>query len=410
MQGGRLHMEGGRIVSSGAPRVVAAWVVTLLWNGVSWFVALRIVPQLIGDGNRGAWFALAFPVVGIGFLVYAARATARWLKFGTSLLELSPEPARLGGELRGRLIAPLGSPPHGVRLVLSCLRTDHRRDDSSGDVVWLEEKVVPAEEVRREGRETVVPVVFALPTDAPATVSDTRAVSISWKLHVSASVPGVDYQAAFEVRVEERGASAADVRDARGAPVPLAPVAATFDPRAATVRVRPTADGLELYFGPGRNPGAAGAFGVMFGVFGGAAYGLSLLEIPRVFEWVCGAFALLMLFIVLDLWLRVSYVTISKDVITVRRSFLGIGRTLRIPAADVLDAFFERGMAQGETVLQSPRLWYDIKVSRKGGRPITLGSNVASKREAEWLVDATCRALGRERRQTGTATDHPPEL
>src|SRR5262245_55120922 len=151
VHGGRLHVEGGRIVSSGGSRVVSAWVLTLLWNGVSWFVALRIVPELLSDGNRAALLALAFPVVGMRCRVYAARATARWLKFGTSVLELSSGAAQLGGELRGRLIAPLGSPAAGVRLVLSCQRRDQRRDDSSDEVVWLEEKVVPAGEVRREG-------------------------------------------------------------------------------------------------------------------------------------------------------------------------------------------------------------------------------------------------------------------
>ena len=55
---------------------------------------------------------------------------------------------------------------------------------------------------------------------------------------------------------------------------------------------------------------------------------------------------------------------------------------------------FERGMAQSESALQSPRLWYDIKLQLHAGRPVTLGSHVASRREAEWLVEEIRRLPG----------------
>lgn len=153
------------------------------------------------------------------------------------------------------------------------------------------------------------------------------------------------------------------------------------------------AHGTEFYFGPGRNAGAAGSFGVMAGIFFAATFGLPRLGIPLVIVAVCGAFALLLLLIVLHVWLATSRVEIASDHVLVRKSFLGIARVTRIPLSDVRDVSFKMGMSQSETALQSPRAWYDIKLQRKSGRQITLGSNIANKREAEWLVGELRRVL-----------------
>ena len=45
---------------------------------------------------------LLFPLVGIGLLVWAIRATLRYRRYGISLLELTTLPAPVGHALEGR--------------------------------------------------------------------------------------------------------------------------------------------------------------------------------------------------------------------------------------------------------------------------------------------------------------------
>src|SRR5688572_29917958 len=131
----------------------------------------------------------------------------------------------------------------------------------------------------------------------------------------------------------------------------------------------------------------------MAGIFAAAAYGIAQTGIPVFIAGVCGFFALLLLFALLQLWLGTSRVEITADRVTVRKSLLGITKTRRIPLDDVADVTLQIGMSQAETAMQSPRAWYDIKLQRKSGRRITLGSNVADKREAEWIVAEMKRAM-----------------
>jgi hypothetical protein len=380
----------GRLESSDRSSLAGAWALTVFWNTVSSVVFL-IVPEELQKGNKAALLAMLFPLAGVGLLLWAVRATIRWRRFGTSTLELATNPVPLGGVLRARLVTRLDPPPETIRLVLTCVRRDHTADNTSDQIVWLEERLVRSDEMRREVEGTVVPVAFALPADAPPTERNVLGQSIHWKLNAEAAVAGVDYRSRFELPVF-RVDDAAPVpelatRGFASRPVSKNAGASSFDPAQASVRVQPATHGHEFYFGPGRNPGAAASFGVMAGIFFAATYGLDRLGVPLIFVGVCGAFALLMLLILLNVWLGTSRVQITNDQVLVRKSLLGIGTTTRIPLRDVRDVNLHMGMSQAETAVQSPRAWYDIKLQRSNGRRITLGSNIANKREAEWLVE-----------------------
>src|SRR6185503_2586845 len=67
---------------------------------------------------------------------------------------------------------------------------------------WQEEQRVRGTAVRDyRGIGATIPVDFAIPADARGTDESMPRNTIIWRLSVSASLPGVDYAAAFDVPV-----------------------------------------------------------------------------------------------------------------------------------------------------------------------------------------------------------------
>jgi len=127
----------------------------------------------------------------------------------------------------------------------------------------------------------------------------------------------------------------------------------------------------------------------LFLVIWGAALGLQLyLKAPLVFPIVTGVFGILIAIFALDLWLKVSRVTVDSGTVTIATGYLEPGRERRLIAAEVADVVTAIGMQAGNTV------YYDVVIRRKDGKKTTAGRSVRDKREAEWLAATIKKALG----------------
>src|SRR3954470_1932735 len=226
----RRDWAAGRVEDTTRNTLLGAWIFATFWNLVSLPGAYIGVRAALHEGKPAGLVALLFPLVGIWLLARAVQATLRKQKFGVSLLELTTIPGFVGGSLAGAVRAALSLPPsESFAVNLTCVRRTTTRSGRSSStserILWQESQRITGEQIRDyRGMSTRIPVRFQLPPDVEPTVSDNPNDRVIWQLQLSASVPGVDYDATFEVPVfHTRSSTQLPSPDAGGEPAPALP-------------------------------------------------------------------------------------------------------------------------------------------------------------------------------------------
>jgi hypothetical protein len=181
----------------------------------------------------------------------------------------------------------------------------------------------------------IVPFRFALPPSCEPTSLREAATQIIWRLRVSAAAPAIGYRAEFEV------------------PVSLAEFPSN-DTVAAQGPVEITAGG---------DRSAAEWF--LFGAFVTGAFTLAAyLGDPDALSYLASFIALVGLAVLVlgvDVLIGKTDLRADREAIRVRRTWLGIGRTRSIPAADVRSVHTRDGVAIGS------RAYYDVVLGLERG-------------------------------------------
>lgn len=373
----------GRANSQTKSEMIRAWIFAILWNLISTPI-LFVVPQQQLEKQPASLVALAFPLIGIALLVWAARETLRWFEFGKTSFEMASVPCVIGRDVRGAIQTHFGRPPsHPVHLKLTCVNrivTGTGKEQTTQEkIVWCEEKDVSPEELSPGPEGTSIPVRFHLPVDARQTDTTNSRNSIHWQLEAEVDVPGVDYEDIFELPVfRTRDTPSTEIQET-SANTEIAPH--DFSP---TIQVRDTADGrTEFYFPPARNVAFASGLTTFSAIWGGALWFLIAKRAPFIFPLAFGAFELLMLYGSLQLWLGTSRVTIGSGELRVRSGILGSGRTRTIPFSEIAKIQTAITAQQGGG---SGTPYYDIQLVQTTGIQTTLGKTVRNKHEAESLA------------------------
>ena len=373
-----------RVTDSSRSAMWGAWAFTALWNLISIPSAVLAVQDALEKGNRLALIALLFPLVGLGLLVWALRATARYRRYGVSTLELAEVPAPVGHALEGLVRTPRElRPADGFQVTLSCIRRATRGSgknrSTSETTLWQETRRVPATGVG-------VPIAFPIPADAVPSDPARGGDRVVWRLDVSAEVPGVDYASSFEVPVFRTAASDEPRTPAESAVASAYAVQADYrQPSASRIAVTTTRRGTEIYYPRGRNPGFALGLTAFGALWGGAVWLTVALHAPLIFPIVFGSFGLLLAVAVLDAWLTVTRVTVGDGRVSVANGWLGANREKSLPTAEVADVTTKIGAQAGT------RMYYDVMLVTTGGKRVAAGRGIRDKREAEWLA-ATIKA------------------
>jgi hypothetical protein len=390
----RRDWASGRIEDSTRDTLLGAWIFATLWNLISLPGGYVGVRAALYEGKPAGLVALLFPLVGLWLLVRAVHATIRKHKHGISRLELSTIPGVIGHTLAGTIRAPVDlQPADGFQVSLTCIRRVTTRSGKSSStsesMLWQEERRIEGEQSRDyAGMKTSIPISFQLPPDVEASDPTNSNNRVIWQLQVSASVPGVDYDSTFEVPIFRTSASEQlstyDTGASSGSPDP----AAYRQPADSRIAMTTNRRGTEILFPAARNPGPAVGMTV-FMVIWWASLGLQLyLKAPIIFPIVTGVFGILITLFALDLWFKVSRVTVDSGMLTVATGYLGPGRERKLTAGEVADVVAAIGMQAGKTV------YYDVVIRRKDGKKTTAGRSVRDKREAEWLAATIKKALG----------------
>ena len=342
------------------------------------------VRESMAKGNHLALIALLFPAVGLGLLVWALRATARFRRYGVSTLELATLPAPVGHALEGLVRTPRElRPPDGFQVTLRCIRRvtrgSGRNRSTSETTLWQEERRVPATGVG-------VPIAFPIPADAVPSDPGRGGDRVLWRLDVAADVPGVDYASSFEVPVFRTAASDQPRTPAETAAADAFALPADYrQPATSRIQVSTTRRGTEIYYPRARNPGMAGGLTAFTALWVGATWLAAALDAPLVFPLVFGAFGLLLAAFVLDAWLTVTRVTVGDGRVAVASGWLAPSREKVVTAGEMSDVTTRIGAQAGGTV------YYDVMVMTTAGKRVAAGRGIRDKREAEWLA-ATIKA------------------
>jgi hypothetical protein len=390
----RQDWASGHITESSRAGMIGAWLFAIFWNLIGFPTGFLAARAALNEGKHAALLGLMFPLIGVGLVVWATRTTLRYSKYGVSRLELATVPGVIGRSLIGTVRAPARiKADQGFDVTLTCVRREtqgggKQRSTSEG-ILWQDVQRVQGRPFRDPARmETHIPVAFRIPGDVPASDNTYSANQVLWRLQVSADVPGVNYEARFDVPVFRTPASDQPLSPEEARLTQAADPAGYQQPADSRIIVTTTRRGTEILFPAARNLGVAVSLTVFFVLWLGGL-GLQIhFGAPLIFPIVTGFFALVLLVIVLDVWLRVSRIQVVRGSISWATGYIVAGREQIIPASDVADVRTAIGMQTGN------RVYYDIVIVRKAGKKIKVAHSVRDKREAEWLAETIKRAIG----------------
>lgn len=401
----RADWAAARVQSTTENNLILSWVGTIFWNLISWPVAIFVVPTAVKQKGPVAYAALFFPAIGIFLLVYAIRQTIAFFEFGKTYFEMASVPGVVGRELKGCIQARFPhSPDHGVILRLSSV---HRYKTGSGKnetttekILWRDEAELNSGQLCPGPNGTTIPVAFHIPADAQPTEKVNVRDEFLWLLVATASVPGVDYHDVFEVPVFRTGASPseeeASEQEASQQDAFAAPASTVQRPEQLSVQVQQVADGTEFYFPAARNKSFAVSTTVFAAMFGGIAYGLTYTRAPFIFPVGFGFFAALLLYITVQMWLGTTRVVIGNG-LTLQSGLLGGGKVRQIAFSDIA-TITDRISAQQGGGTGTP--YYDIEMTVRDGKRLTLGRTLRDERETEWLLSEMRRLTGLDEKST----------
>jgi hypothetical protein len=385
----------GRVEDASRGQMWISWVFSVFWNLVSVPAGYAGVRAALYENNKAGLIALLFPMVGVGLLIWAARTTLRYKKYGISRLELSTIPGTIGHTLAGTVrVTSVLQPAAGFQVSLSCVRrvTTRSGDDSSTteSILWQEERTIKGEPSRdASGMGTRIPVAFRLPSDVQACDSSDPNNRVLWRLKLSAEVPGVDYDSVFEVPVFRTEASNRPLSDdeARLTRDQLVP-ADYRQPAESRIAVAVTRRGTEILFPAARNLGVAIGSTAFTLVWLAIVWCLVAFKVPLLFPVVSGLFGVLLVYGTLEIWLGTSRVTVAGSTIAVAAGYFYPRKERIFAASEIADISTTIGMQAGS------RPYYDVVILRKNGKKVVAGRSMRDKREAEWLAATMKSALG----------------
>jgi hypothetical protein len=122
-------------------------------------------------------------------------------------------------------------------------------------------------------------------------------------------------------------------------------------------------------------------------VWAGAVWGTIAFHAPLIFPVVFGGVGLLLVYVTLDQWLRVTRVIAGDGRVAVASGWLGPRRERTILAGEIADVVVKIGAQSGSTPL------YDVILATTSGEGVAAGGGIRDKREAEWLAGVIRRAV-----------------
>jgi hypothetical protein len=385
----RADWEAGLIPAGSSTKVAfTTLTVVAVYALVAMSPLLSKFPEVFAHSDKFAkWASFAFPLIAVLLIAVLAYLMIRARKFGESTLLLASTPGVIGGQLAGVVRVPKSlAPADGFRITLNCLDWVAAGKGRQEVSVWQDEQLV-MEPMRGDGEGTAIPVLFAIPFDCQETTRPGQQGYIHWRLDVAARVPGVDYNAKFDVPIFKTAESRPDFKLDEGLVAQVGP-APNHDLvlREAGIIQEPFAGGVRLVFPMARHAASALVFTA---VLAGMLIVIWVIHAAApIMAIIFGLFSLLVVYMVLDLWFYRSVAEASSSGLVLRGGLFGIGRTRVIPVEDIEKFTLDEGMSSGNT------MWNNVVAVLRNGKKQTVGRLVSSKLAQRIVIDELQTALG----------------
>ncbi len=386
------------VIPSGAKGMtLGLWAVAAFWNAVSAPIPFVFLEEW-GKGNKLILLFLLFPLIGLGLLIAAIRASLVWLKYGRTELVMQSVPGVIGGELIGaiRLPQPIDFQDR-VKLTLSCIKkvTTGRGDNrqTKENVLWQSEHEVDPNDVQ-VSQQTLILAAFTIPYTCQPTDEDK---DVQWRLEASAPTAGVDFRARFEVPVFKTADSREDVTE-RSSIDPVAQAERMEEAaRASRIYLHELADGsIELDVPPSvlRAPGMFLSL-AMFTLFCiGACVVWIMVGAPVIVPIGIGLVILLLLLIHVQQLTGRTRSRVTAGSLEVASRFLCFWSRRTISADEVCRV--QTPITSRAQYGTKHYAYYSVRiVYRQQGRlrNVDVAASIASKDEAQWIAQAVESAL-----------------
>ena len=385
------------IRSASKGKMIGLWAFAGFWNAISAPIPFVIAEER-GDGNNWIWLALLFPIVGLGLLIAAVRATLIWLKYGRTELAMHSVPGVIGGELVGAIRIPKPVEfEDRIKLTLSCIKKttsgSGKNRSTSERVLWQTENQVDRSEVQVT-QQTLIPAVFVVPYNCRQTDEEK---DVKWRLEASGATPGVDFKAQFEVPVFKTADSREDVTEKSAIDLEARTEKLEEAARASSVHLRELGNGqLELDVPPSafRSVGSFVGLVLFTVIWTVVTYFITKLDAPILFPIVFGFFGLIMWLGVLQQLTGRKRTQITPDTLEASSRFLCFWSRRTIPASEVhrVETPITSRTQSGSkhTAYYSVRIFYG---NQERKRHVDVASSIANKSEAQWIAETVERAL-----------------
>ena len=394
----RPQWANNRIRSHKRLEVWVAWGFATVWNLLALPAGIAGGPRMLRTENYLALGAMAlFALVGVGLLVWAARATLDARRYGEVFLQLDPFPGSIGGHFGATMPLKMPyQPGQHFDVTLSCvLHYQSRSAGKSGSesresVVWQTDGVA---QVAPHADGLVLSFRFNVPSGLPQTEEVGREYH-AWRVHVESADPALPFARTFDVPVyATKETSDRLAADAAQHPELQKKRDAQVD---EVSDLTPIPGGVRLYLPYGRlwrqnlvwltMGGAFLGFGVLAGRLGAPAL------FPVVFGGVGGAM-LVWGFYALCNSLSVQ---LDRDGLQTERRLLGLMLAWqRVPAQDIARlAVKESYSSQTGTHHVT---FFRLQAELKNGKKVAIADSLRGREAADQLLESIASATGYRR-------------
>ncbi|VAW99172.1 hypothetical protein MNBD_GAMMA23-1480 [hydrothermal vent metagenome] len=198
----RAEWKNGAIKSNAKMGMMVLWGITLFWNVISFPAAIAATPEVLAKGEYIGFVIFLFPLIGLGLLFWAIKATLQWRRFGVTLLTMEPYPGSLGGQVGGFVkINMQYDATLAYKVTLSCINSyisgSGKNRSRKESVKWQD-----------EGYARIKPMMdhlnlefcFDVPDNLPASEEASNNYHL-WRLTTESEMEGVDLNRSFEIPV-----------------------------------------------------------------------------------------------------------------------------------------------------------------------------------------------------------------
>lgn len=374
-----------RIASGAKLQHYVLWGIALFWNLICSPMLFNI-DDIWSKTQREPLTALAFlfPIVGVGLVTAAIRATQSWLKFGRTPLALDPFPGALGGHVGGTVETAIPFDPDLLgKVTLQCVYSyvsgSGRNRSRKEKIKWQTDGVC---HIQRGSQGADFSFRFDVPDELPESDVEKGSAYHLWRVLVASKLDGPDFSRTYEIPVFKTGESSVVLQE--GTEDHHATVDAAMTGVESIANIKTIPGGLQAYFPACQRPGM-GIFTLVFGlIFAGAGIGAGYGDAPMIFPIVFTAVGGLIVLFGVYYLAKSLQIQVTDAGVKSRRFLFGYPLTTKqVAATDIAKLEIKEGatMSSGSKTT----VFYQIVAKSSSGQKLTLAERLTSRAEVDLL-------------------------